>query len=78
VRKIACPTNDINCIVGTLFTEINPPCGNCHNNNLSISGITYKGEQQTIIVTDYGFEYTGNKEDIESIRKCRCLNGNKG
>ncbi|WP_298014361.1 hypothetical protein [uncultured Megasphaera sp.] len=42
-----------------------------------LCGVTYEGQEETVVLRDYGFDYSGNPETVENIRKRRCIYGNK-
>lgn len=33
-------------------------------------------DMRTVVLRDYGFDYSGRRETVERIRKRRCINGN--
>lgn len=59
-----------------LFTELRPVCGRCGGDAVVLCGLTYEGEEQVVVLRDYGFDYSGRRETVERIRKRRCINGN--
>ncbi len=74
VLKFAAGKKETSCIIGNLFVEIEPPCCVCKLiDELKIYGTTYLGTKEVLIVKDYGFDYSGNKSDIETLREKRCL-----
>lgn len=74
----ACEKRELSCIIGNLFTEIEPPCDHCEADRLTISGTTYAGTQAVLIVTEHGFMYNGDAADIARIREKRCPHGTTG
>jgi hypothetical protein len=78
MRKFACTPLELSCIVGNLFAEIEPPCDICKEAGLlTLRGTTYTGKRETLIVTDYGFLYSGEESDISAIRERRCAYGGR-
>ena len=74
--EFACTMQELSCIVGTLFTELEPPCKRCGlADELTICGTTYTGKQAVLVVTKHGFKYDGDAADVERIREKRCLIG---
>lgn len=72
----ACRKKELSCIIGNLFTEIEPPCDGCGRTDaLTISGTTYTGRRAVLTVTEHGFLYDGDPAEIEKIRERRCLLG---
>lgn len=71
----ACTKAEVSCIIGNLFAELRPPCAACGAERLTIAGRTVTGNEGTLTVTDWGFEFEGSEEDAEiigDIRKGRC------
>jgi len=75
--RFASTPAETSCLISSLFTELRPICGRCDNDNVVLCGITYEGEEQTIILRDYGFDYSGRRETIDAIRGRRCIYGDK-
>ncbi len=74
VLKFAADEKETSCIIGNLFVEIEPPCKYCKLfDELKIFGTTYRGTKEILTVKDYGFDYSGDKSDIEFLREKRCL-----
>lgn len=74
--KIACTNEEISCIIGTLFVELEPPCKECLEGiekTIVIKGKTYRGTTETLELKDGVFLYSGAARDITDIRKGRCL-----
>lgn len=65
MTRFACKPPETSCLLSNLFIELRPVCG-----------LTYEGEEQTVVLRDYGFDYSGRRETVERIRKRRCINGN--
>lgn len=75
MREYACTRRELSCIIGNLFTELDPPCAACDSDadELTISGRTYTGAQAVLTVTEWGFRFDGDPSEIEEIRGKRCL-----
>lgn len=76
MTRFACKPPETSCLLSNLFTELRPVCGRCEGDNVVLRGLTYEGEEQTVVLRDYGFDYSGRRETVERIRKRRCINGN--
>lgn len=76
MTRIACKPSEVSCVISNLFTELRPVCGRCGGDSVILCGVTYEGEEQTVVFRDYGFDYSGRLETVENIRKRRCMNGN--
>lgn len=76
LTEYACTRRELSCIIGNLFTELEPPCEQCGGADvLTISGTTYTGTRAVLTVTEYGFTFDGDPEVVERIRERRCLIG---
>lgn len=42
-----------------------------------LCGVTYEGAEETVVLREYGFDYSGDPETVERIRKRRCINGTR-
>lgn len=77
MTKIAATASETSCLISNLFTEFRPVCGRCEGDSVVICGLTYEGMEETVVLRDYGFDYSGTPDTINNIRKRRCINGNK-
>lgn len=75
--RFASTPAETSCVISSLFTELRPICGRCHTDNIVLCGITYEGEEQTLVLREYGFDYSGRRETIDRIRGRRCIYGDK-
>lgn len=76
MTRFACKPPETSCLLSNLFTELRPVCGRCEGDNVVLCGLTYEGEEQTVVLRGYGFDYSGRRETVERIRKRRCISGN--
>lgn len=76
MTRIGCKPAETSCLLSSLFTELRPVCGHCGRDSVVLCGLTYEGEEQTVVLRDYGFDYSGRRETIDNIRRRRCINGN--
>lgn len=74
MTRFACKPPETSCLLSNLFIELRPVCGRCEGDNVVLCGLTYEGEEQTVVLRDYGFDYSGRRETVERIRKRRCIN----
>ena len=77
MTRFACTPAETSCLLSNLFTELRPVCGRCGGDAVVLCGLTYEGEEQTVVLRDYGFDYSGRRETVDLIRKRRCIYGNK-
>ena len=74
LTEYACSRRELSCIIGNLFTEIEPPCERCGAADvLTISGTTYTGNRAVLTVTEHGFTFEGDPAEVAKIRERRCL-----
>lgn len=74
LTEYACTRRELSCLIGNLFTEIEPPCERCGAADvLTISGTTYTGSRAVLTVTEYGFTWEGDPAEVEEIRERRCV-----
>ena len=76
MTRFACTPSETSCLVSNLFTELRPVCGRCEGDSVVLCGVTYEGAEETVVLREYGFDYSGDPETVEIIRKRRCINGN--
>lgn len=76
MTRFACTPSETSCLVSNLFTELRPVCGHCEGDSVVLCGVTYEGTEETVVLREYGFDYSGDQETVERIRKRRCINGN--
>lgn len=74
--RVACTPSEVSCLLSNLFTELRPVCGHCEGDSVILCGITYEGEEETVVLRDYGLDYSGNRGTLDKIRKQRCIYGN--
>lgn len=73
--KYACPVGELSCIIGNLFVELLPPCEHCCEKNqddIVIKGITFTGEEASLIIKKDCFYFDGNPETLAELRQRRC------
>lgn len=76
MTRFSCTPAETSCLLSNLFTELRPVCGRCEGDAVVLCGLTYEGEEQMVVLRDYGFDYSGRRETVEQIRKRRCIYGN--
>ena len=62
MTPFACTPSETSCLLSNLFTELRPVCGRCEGDSVVICGLTYEGEEQTVVLRDYGFDYSGRRD----------------
>lgn len=69
MTRIGATPSETSCLISNLFTEIQPVCGHCEGDSVVLCGVTYEGQEETVVLRDYGFDYSGDPETVEKIRK---------
>lgn len=68
----ACAPEELSCIVGNLFTELEPPCEYHRSNDLTLCGKTHSGRSGRLVIQGDRCLFYGPPEDLEMARKGRC------
>lgn len=74
--KFACTNDEISCIIGNLFIELESHCKECltdKEESIIIKGRTYKGTVETLKIIGGAYLYSGPAEDVLEIKERRCL-----
>ena len=56
MTRFACTPAESSCLLSNLFTELRPVCGRCGGDAVVLCGLTYEGEEQVVVLRDYGFD----------------------
>lgn len=54
MTRFACTPAETSCLLSNLFTEWRPVCGRCEGDSVVLCGLTYEGEEQTVVLRRYG------------------------
>lgn len=65
MTRIGATPSETSCLISNLFTEIRPVCGHCEGDSVVLCGVTYEGQEETVVLRDYGFDYSGDPETVE-------------
>ena len=57
MTRIGATPSETSCLISNLFTEIRPVCGHCEGDSVVLCGVTYEGQEETVVLRDYGFDY---------------------
>ena len=60
MTRIGATPSETSCLISNLFTEIRPVCGHCEGDSVVLCGVTYEGQEETVVLRDYGFDYSGD------------------
>lgn len=60
---------ELSCVIGNLFAELEPPCSRLHSVGLTLCGRTASGRAATLLVLKEYCVFQGEEEDLEAARK---------
>lgn len=65
---------ELSCLIGHLFTSLEPPCGADITGELTITGTTRSGKKGTLAITGGAFSFSGDPNDIAtaSLEAAKC------
>ncbi|MCL2856213.1 MAG: hypothetical protein FWE19_00615 [Oscillospiraceae bacterium] len=78
--KVACTRKELSCIIANLFAEVKPICDVCDallDSDLVLGGALAGSDDDFayIKVTEYGFDYYGDYDVLDRVRRARCPSG---
>lgn len=68
----SCRPEELSCIIGNLFTELEPPCAYERSPNLTICGKTNSGKSGRLIIAGDRCLFYGPPEDLTAARNGFC------
>ena len=71
------PPNELSCIIGNLFTGLDPPCDLCdlgRTTDLVISGTTHSGNHGRLTIKTDCCIFYGEPDDLAAVMTGRCPN----
>jgi hypothetical protein len=71
--EFACSPEELSCIIGNLFANLEPPCKYVRSTHLMICGTTYSGNSGRLTVLGDRCSFYGVPADLENARKGPCL-----
>ena len=69
----ACRPDEVSCLIGNLFAEIEPPCGYPPSAALTICGTTRSGNAGRLVISDDYCLFYGLRSDLDAVRNGKCL-----
>ena len=57
LTRHACTAAELSCVIGNIFAELSPPCGDCGAERVTITGTTVTGNAATLTITEAGFDF---------------------
>ena len=76
LTEYACTRRELSCLIGNLFTEIEPPCERCGAADvLTISGTTYTGSGRFLPLPNTGSRGKATRRRLKKSAKGGAYNG---
>ncbi len=80
VVEFSRPAEEMSCIIGNLFTSVEPPCDFGCTPGLVICGMTHSGKHGMLTVLSDRCTFCGDPKDLEAVLdghcpERRCRNG---
>ena len=74
IRVFSRPAGMLSCVVGNLFTELEPPCGEPDPDTeaLTLCGKTHSGRDAMLMIFEDKCVFTGPPEDLEKALNAPC------
>lgn len=69
---ISVKPEELSCLVGNLFAELEPPCDALHSVGLTLFGRTPAGNQVVLLILKDYCVFRGEPEDLEAAKRS-CL-----
>lgn len=69
----ACDPRELSCLIGNLFSSIEPPCGCARTANLTLCGTTHSGRKGRLVVMADRCAFYGERADLDAVRNARCI-----
>lgn len=68
-QVISVKPEELSCLVGNLFAELEPPCEALHSVGLTLCGRTPAGHPATLLIVQNYCVFRGEAEDLEAARR---------
>ena len=69
MTRFACKPPETSCLLSNLFTELRPVCGRCEGDNVVLCGLTYEGEEQTVVLLGFRTYMTDSGKVVRKLRR---------
>lgn len=66
---------ELSCIIGNLFTALEPPCDECGQpgqDGITLTGTTHSGKTGKLVITGDRCVFYGDPEDLALVLSGRC------
>lgn len=74
------PPNELSCIIGNLFVEVEPPCDLCNlgrSTDLVICGVTHSQKYGRLTIKKDRCIFYGEPEDLDAVLNGVCPDGGR-
>ncbi len=75
--EFARPADEVSCIIGNLFTQLQPPCNLERSTDLVICGVTHAGNYGRLTVKSDRCVFYGEPEDLDAVLTGECPEGRR-
>lgn len=74
------PPGELSCIIGNLFTQLEPPCGQCdpEADAIVLTGTTHSGKHGTLTIRGSYCIFSGDPQDLSAVLSGRCPEKGEG
>lgn len=69
----ACPPEELSCLVGSLFSGLEPPCDFERSQDLCICGDTHDGSYGRLVIKQDYCVFYGSEEALRAVRNGVCI-----
>lgn len=66
------PLDELSCIIGTLFTDLEPPCDVERTADLVLCGTTHSGNHGRLRIAGDRCTFCGEPDDLAAVLSGRC------
>ena len=71
--KFSRPAAELSCIIGNLFTSVQPPCEYLCGDDLVVCGVTHSQQYGKLTVKNDFCVFEGDPEDLYAVLKSKCI-----
>lgn len=67
------PPEELSCLLGNLFANLEPPCDAGEAHSLAVCGYTHSGNYARLLIYNDRCTFFGIPEDLDAVRRRVCL-----
>lgn len=68
----SCAPDEVSCLVGNLFSSLDPPCEYEPTEGLTLCGTTHSGRYARLVIREDRCLFYGERDDLEAVRGGKC------